>query len=177
MLQSNDANPTLYQTPQTMPPQYFVEALMEYSGKQKRSSRDHGAFNLASSNQSNNSRSSLGLWKNMSATNLGGLGGGGSETALFHALSSSAERAGLASSILQQRPHTPSQQQSFQQHLTALLGGKSEKRILEEREQVLKKLRVLIRNGSIRWTGEFIKAGGPLALIQFCSHTQKSEET
>ncbi|KAG0013440.1 hypothetical protein BGZ80_011074 [Entomortierella chlamydospora] len=74
-------------------------------------------------------------------------------------------------------PTTPSTP-TFQQHLTSLLGGgKSEKRTLEEREQVLKKLRVLIRNGSIRWTGEFIRAGGPLALLQFCRHLQRSEET
>ncbi|KAG0361454.1 hypothetical protein BC939DRAFT_482487 [Gamsiella multidivaricata] len=167
MLQSNDANPTLYQTPETMPPQFFVDALLEYSGKKKRSSRDLNAFNFVSSNHNNKS---MGIWKNMSASNIGSSSNGGDCSSL-QGFSTSPERS-ATSSIIQAQQH-----QSFQQQLSSLLGGKSEKRTLEEREQVLKKLRVLIRNGSIRWTGEFIKVGGPLALLQFCSHVQRSEET
>ncbi|KAF9171473.1 hypothetical protein BGX20_007532 [Mortierella sp. AD010] len=171
MLQSNsnDAHPTVNQTPQTVPPQFFVEALLEYSGKKKRSSRDQVMFNPGPSNKS------LGLWKNLSATNLStGIDNGNNMMSNF---STDALAYSSSSSASTTSPTTPSAP-TFQQHLASLLGGgKNEKRTLEEREQVLKKLRVLIRNGSIRWTAEFIKAGGPLALLQFCHHLQKSEET
>ncbi|KAF9147532.1 hypothetical protein BG015_010808 [Linnemannia schmuckeri] len=117
MLESNDASPSFYQTPQTMPPQFFIDLLLEYSGK-KRSSRDQFTFNVA-------------------------------------AMTANATTA----------DSTPNQPMGI------------DKRLLEEREEVLKKLRVLIRNGSIRWTSEFIKVGGPLALLQFCQHVQRTEET
>ncbi|KAG0350112.1 hypothetical protein BG005_010347 [Podila minutissima] len=143
MLQSNDANPTLYHTPQTMPPQFFVDALLEYSGKRKRLSKDQyqqqqKPTGVPSSGATNKP---TGMLRNQSATNLS----------------------------------LDPQQQSLQQQLLAML-GKSDRRILEEREQVLKKLRVLIRNGSIRWTGEFIKAGGPHALLEFGQYVQRTEE-
>ncbi|ORZ27757.1 hypothetical protein BCR41DRAFT_392210 [Lobosporangium transversale] len=182
MLQSNEANPTLYQTPQTMPPQFFIEALLEFAGKRKdnkekkkeRSSRELFFLNNNSASKSddsnnngNNNNGSFDMCKNKSATSLDQYGGSFSN-GNFNSPSS---------------PHfdLPS---SFQQHLSSLLSGgdnsgssaRNGKRALEEREQVLKKLRVLIRNGSIRWTGEFIKAGGSLALLEFCSHLQKSEE-
>ncbi|KAG0098503.1 hypothetical protein BGZ93_011255 [Podila epicladia] len=143
MLQSNDANPTLYHTPQTMPPQFFVDALLEYSGKRKRLSKDQyqqqqKPAGVPSSGATNKP---TGMWRIQSATNLS----------------------------------LDPQQQSLQQQLLAML-GKSDKRVLEEQEQVLKKLRVLIRNGSIRWTGEFIKAGGPHALLEFGQCVQRTEE-
>ncbi|KAF9199863.1 hypothetical protein BGZ49_009971 [Haplosporangium sp. Z 27] len=168
MLQSNDAHPTLYQTPQTMPPQFFVEALLEYSGKKKRTSRDQ--FMNAGPPPSSNKP--LGLWKNMSATNLTSTSSS-NFNGIDHSLNDNVNGFSVENSHYYQHPSPAS---SFQQHLTSLL-GKSEKRTLEEREQVLKKLRVLIRNGSIRWTGEFIKVGGPLALLQYCRHLQRSEET
>ncbi|KAF9910504.1 hypothetical protein EC991_006321 [Linnemannia zychae] len=163
MLQSKDANPTLLQTPQTMPPQFFVDLLLEYAGKKKRSSRDQFAFNVAAMTANSAAVTparSMGMWKNFSATNL--TGNGSSSTNI--------NTDSFASGIV------PTLQPTFQQHLSSLL-GKNDKRALEEREQVLKKLRVLIRNGSIRWTGEFIKVGGPLALLQFCQHIQRTEET
>ncbi|KAG0038797.1 hypothetical protein BGZ82_010776 [Podila clonocystis] len=143
MLQSNDANPSLYHTPQTMPPQFFVDALLEYSGKRNRLSKDQyqqqqKSTGVASSGVTNKP---TGMWRNQSATNLS----------------------------------LDPQQQSLQQQLLSML-GKSDRRVLEEREQVLKKLRVLIRNGSIRWTGEFIKAGGPHALLEFGQYVQRTEE-
>ncbi|KAG0205808.1 hypothetical protein BGX28_002680 [Mortierella sp. GBA30] len=168
LLQSNDTNATLYQTPQSMPPQVFVDALLEYTGKTKRPSRDIFAFNVASATGpavgSETTRTPingqpLGMWKNLSTTNINSPSPG------FAAESS------FSNHYMQQQL-----QPTFQQHLTSLL-GKGERRGLEEREQILKKLRVLIRNGSIRWTGEFIKAGGSRALLQFCQHIQKTEET
>ncbi|KAF9215015.1 hypothetical protein BGZ59_002478 [Podila verticillata] len=144
MLQSNDANPSLYHTPETMPPQFFVDALLEYSGKRKRLSKDQYQQQKQSSTgvpSSGASTKPTGKWRNQSATN----------------------------------PSVDLQQQSLQQQLLSML-GKNERRILEEREQVLKKLRVLIRNGSIRWTGEFIKAGGPRALLEFGKYVQRTEE-
>lgn len=145
MLQSNDANPSLYHTPQTMPPQFFVDALLEYSGKQRRLSKDQYQQQQKQSStgvlSSGTNTKPTGIWRNQSATNLS----------------------------------LDLQQQSLQQQLLSML-GKSDRRILEEREQVLKKLRVLIRNGSIRWTGEFIKAGGPHALLEFGQYVQRTEE-
>ncbi|KAG0321690.1 hypothetical protein BGZ99_003745 [Dissophora globulifera] len=175
MLQSNDANPTLYQTPQTMPPQYFVEALREYTGKKKRSSRDLSAFNPAGLNPTSN-KSNLGIWKNLSTSNLNSFSSlNGSDYGSFGSSNSSCN-SGLGNGGGGSGASGTAAQATFQQHLESLL-GKSEKKVLEEREQVLKKLRVLIRNGSIRWTGEFIKAGGPSALLQFCHHVHKSEES
>ncbi|KAF8931487.1 hypothetical protein BGZ47_011813 [Haplosporangium gracile] len=163
MLGSNDASPALYQTPQTMPPQFFVDLLLGYSGK-KRSSRDQFAFNVAAMTANATTTDStpnqpMGMWKNLSATNV---------TSISTSVSASSDAiySGLTLPL----------QPTFQQHLSSLL-GKSDKRVLEEREEVLKKLRVLIRNGSIRWTNEFIKVGGPLALLQFCQHVQRTEET
>ncbi|KAG0332736.1 hypothetical protein BG000_009771 [Podila horticola] len=143
MLQSNDANPSLYHTPQTMPPQFFVDALLEYSGKWKRLSKDQYQQQQKSTGvpSSGANNKPVGMWRNQSATNLS----------------------------------EDPQQQSLQQQLLSML-GKSDRRVLEEREQVLKKLRVLIRNGSIRWTGEFIKAGGPHALLEFGQYVQRTEE-
>ncbi|KAI1317259.1 hypothetical protein EDD11_008746 [Mortierella claussenii] len=172
MLQSSEANPTLYQMPHTIPPQLFIDALLDYPTKKKRSSRDQFAFNssnlslnsYSSGNTGNNSKSA-GLWKQVSVTSLTSFGGNDNNSS-------------SSSSMFGTSPDTHS---TFQ-HLSSLLGGagassKNEKRALEEREQVLKKLRVLIRNGSIRWTSEFIKAGGSLALLQFCYHVQESDET
>lgn len=164
MLQSNGTSSSLLHTPQTMPPQFFVDLLLEYSGKKKRSSRDQFAFNVAAMTATTPTVDStpnrpLGMWKNFSATNI-----------------TSNSNHGFAPNEAIQSGSTPLLQPSFQQHLSSLL-GKNDKRVLEEREQVLKKLRVLIRNGSIRWTSEFIKVGGPLALLQFCQHVQRSEET
>jgi len=118
------------------------------------------------------------MWKNYSASNL-------SLFSLNDISGKGSGRFGSGSSVTFGAAPDPSiflpqPQQTFQQHLTAMLGvgaRSNEKKALEEREQVLKKLRVLIRNGSIRWTGEFIKVGGPSALVQFCHQTQKSEET
>ncbi|KAK3826178.1 MAG: hypothetical protein J3R72DRAFT_458044 [Linnemannia gamsii] len=166
MLQSKDANPSLLQTPQTLPPQFFVDLLLEYAGKKKRSSRDQFAFNVAALTATSNPPTTptrpMGMWKNFSATNLTG------STNNNNSNNSNADAFSVG--II------PPLQPTFQQHLSSLL-GKNDKRALEEREQVLKKLRVLIRNGSIRWTGEFIKAGGPLALLQFCQHVQRTEES
>ncbi|KAF9940103.1 hypothetical protein BGZ67_008282 [Mortierella alpina] len=168
MLQSNDANTSVYKMTQSLPPQFFVDALLEYTGKKKRSSRALFALNgfsaalpVTSSGVAGapNNNKSLGMWKNFSTTNISSPPSG------------SLEEPSLALHQIQQQL-----QPTFQQHLTCLL-GKGEKRVLEEREQVLKKLRVLIRNGSIRWTGEFIKGGGPLALLQFCQYLQRTEET
>lgn len=144
MLQSNDANPSLYHTPETMPPQFFVDALLEYSGKRKRLSKDQYQPQKQSSTgvpSSGASAKPTGIWRNQSPTNMS----------------------------------VDLQQQSLQQQVLSML-GKNERRILEEREQVLKKLRVLIRNGSIRWTSEFIKAGGPHALLEFGQYVQRTEE-
>ncbi|KAF9276114.1 hypothetical protein BGZ68_010260 [Mortierella alpina] len=152
----------------SLPPQFFVDALLDYTGKKKRSSRPLFALNAFSpafpgsssgvTGAPNNSKP-LGVWKNFSTTNISSPPSG------------SFEEPSFALHQIQQQL-----QPTFQQHLASLL-GKGEKRVLEEREQVLKKLRVLIRNGSIRWTGEFIKAGGPLALLQYCQHVQRAEET
>ncbi|KAG0274406.1 hypothetical protein BGZ95_009817 [Linnemannia exigua] len=166
MLQSKDANPSLLQTPQTMPPQFFVDLLLEYAGKKKRSSRDQFAFNVAAVTATSNPPTTptrpMGMWKNFSATNLTGSSNNNN--------SNNSNADAFSTGII------PPLQPTFQQHLSSLL-GKNDKRALEEREQVLKKLRVLIRNGSIRWTGEFIKVGGPLALLQFCQHVQRTEES
>jgi len=167
MLQSNDANASIYTTPQSLPPQFFVDALLEYTGKKKRSSRTLLALNSSSAELPvtssglagvPNHSKPLGMWKNFSTTNISSPPSG------------SFEEPALALHQIQQQL-----QPTFQQHLTSLL-GKGEKRVLEEREQVLKMLRVLIRNGSVRWTGEFINGGGPLALLQFCQQVQRTEE-
>ncbi|KAF9953475.1 hypothetical protein BGZ70_000225, partial [Mortierella alpina] len=168
MLQSNDTNASLYKTPQSLPAQFFVDALLEYTGKKKRSSRTLLALNGSSAalpvttpgmaGAPNNSKP-FGMWKNFSTTNISSPPSG------------SLEEPSLALHQIQQQL-----QPTFQQHLTSLL-GKGEKRVLEEREQVLKTLRVLIRNGSVRWTREFINGGGPLALLQFCQQVQRTEET
>ncbi|OAQ27351.1 hypothetical protein K457DRAFT_21241 [Linnemannia elongata AG-77] len=159
MLQSNDASPSL---PQAIPPQIFVDLLLEYSNKKKRSSRDQFAFNLAAMTATATAADStpkrpMGMWKNFSATDV---------TSSSNTVSAPSDTTGLI----------PPLQPTFQQHLSSLL-GKSDKRALEEREQVLRKLRVLIRNGSVRWTSEFINIGGPLAILQFCQHVQRTEET
>ncbi|KAG0250286.1 hypothetical protein BG011_008505 [Mortierella polycephala] len=176
MLQSNDANPSLYQTPQTVPPQFFVDVLQEFSGKKKRSSRDQLIFNLVSTGVSSPAASGkqhLGMWKNLSTTNINNT----SSNSIYNNNNNNNGMNGATSVDHLSSTYAPPQfQPTFQQHLTSIL-GKSEKRTLEEREQVLKKLRVLIRNGSIRWTGEFIKVGGPSALLQFCRHVQRTEET
>ncbi|KAG0048309.1 hypothetical protein BGZ83_006707 [Gryganskiella cystojenkinii] len=172
MLHSNDANPNLYQTPQTMPPQFFVDTLLEYAGKNERSSQGHQQLmnlqlgsqpiltrQMSSNGDTGPTNRPLGLWKNLSTTNVG------QADNLRH----------------QQQQLMP----TFQQHMASLMGrnnnrgsaGEAEKRAMEEREQVLKKLRVLIRNGSIRWTGEFIKAGGPTALVKFCDKVQKTRDS
>lgn len=170
LLQSNDANPHLYQTPETLPPQFFVDTLLEYAGKKERSARGHQQLtnfqlqsqpSLTATGQMNSNggpNRPLGLWKNLSTTNLGQV------------------------NSLQQ--HQQQLLPTFQQHLALLMrrnngegAGEVEKRAMEEREQVLKKLRVLIRNGSIRWTGEFIKVGGPMALIAFCDKIQKTRDS
>ncbi|KAG0221965.1 hypothetical protein BGX31_009432 [Mortierella sp. GBA43] len=178
MLLSNDGNPSLYQTPQTMPPQYFVDALAEYTSNKKRTLRDQYDFNPNASSSSK----SLGMWKNYSAANISLFslnetsGKGSGRGGRFGSGSSATFGAAPEPTIFLPQP-----QQTFQQQITSMLGvggaRNSEKKALEEREQVLKKLRVLIRNGSIRWTGEFIKVGGPSALLHFCNQIQKSEET
>ncbi|KAF9182973.1 hypothetical protein BGZ50_004600 [Haplosporangium sp. Z 11] len=176
MLQSNDTNSSLYQTPQTVPPQFFVDALQEFSGTKKRSSRDQLAFNLVSTGLSSPAASGkqhLGMWKNFSTTNINST----NSNSIYNNNNNNNGMNGATSvDYLSSTYALPQFQPTFQQHL-ALILGKSERRTLEEREQVLKKLRVLIRNGSIRWTSEFIEVGGPSALLQFCQYIQRTEET
>lgn len=161
MLQSNDGSPSL---PQAIPPQVFVDLLLEYSSKKKRSSRDQFAFNFAAMTATatvadSTPKRPMGRWKNFSATDV-------TSSSNIVSVPSDTIHSGLK----------PSLQPTFQQHLSSLL-GKSDKRALEEREHVLRKLRMLIRNGSIRWTSEFINIGGPLAVLQFCQHVQRTEES
>ncbi|KAF9582693.1 hypothetical protein BGW38_010879 [Lunasporangiospora selenospora] len=157
-------SPITYQDPQTqqqqqpsVSPKYFVNTLLDFTGNRKRSSREilgglnNGSnYNLAQGRQS---PTPLGFWTNLSSTSLA-----------------------TAGTVIASE-QTPSQQPypTFQQQMSTALGG-DDKKQQEEREQVLKKLRVMIRNGSIRWTGEFIKAGGPSALLLFCQHVQQTDE-
>ncbi|GJJ69167.1 hypothetical protein EMPS_01513 [Entomortierella parvispora] len=171
MLQSNDASQHLSQMTQTMPPHYFVDTLLEFAGKRERTSpNQRRLMNLQIGSQPSlvatgpgntkigGATKPLGLWKNLSTTNIGQI-----DSSVQH----------------QQSQLLP----TFQQHLASLINRNSneaielEKRSLDEREQVLKKLRVLIRNGSIRWTGEFIKAGGPMALIEYGHQIQKTRDS
>ncbi|KAF9132676.1 hypothetical protein BGW39_011621 [Mortierella sp. 14UC] len=97
MLQSKDANASLLQTPQTMPPQFFVDLLLEYAGKMKRSSRDQFAFNVAAMTATSAATTPttptrpMGMWKNFSATNLTGNGNWVNESG-FSTKSSSASK-------------------------------------------------------------------------------------
>lgn len=172
MLQSNDASQHISHTTQIMPPQFFVDTLLEYVGKRERATpNQRRLMNLQIGSQPSliatgqgyskfgGANKPLGLWKNLSTTNIGQI-----DSSVQH----------------QQSQLLP----TFQQHLASLMNrtnsneaNEHEKRSMDEREQVLKKLRVLIRNGSIRWTGEFIKAGGPMALIEYCYQIQKNQES
>jgi len=168
MLQSNDASQHLSQTTQTVPPQFFVDTLLEFAGRREHATpNQRRLMNLQIGSQPSliatgqgkvgGATKPLGLWKNLSTTNIGQI-----DSSVQHPQS-------------QLLP-------TFQQHLASLMNrngsevNEQEKRSMDEREQVLKKLRVLIRNGSIRWTGEFIKAGGPMALIEYCHQIQKTQE-
>ncbi|KAG0228278.1 hypothetical protein BGW41_003498 [Actinomortierella wolfii] len=172
MIQANDAHPTLYETPDTLPPTYFIEALQSYiPSPTQRSTTVNGKDGQGKTKQSRRHSSSASTSSALSAH----------DAILQNRKRSNSTTTNSSVSLVgAQSPSSPIQSTSrpFSQSLTQLLGGtKSEKRVLEEREQVLQKLRILIRNGSVRWCKEFFRVGGARALLEFSNYIAGSEET
>ncbi|KAF9168735.1 hypothetical protein DFQ26_000002 [Actinomortierella ambigua] len=172
MIQANDAHPALYETPDTLPPTYFTEALYSYfpttptqantvaSGNENQVSTKVKQSRRHSSSASTSSALSAhdAILQNRKRSNSNTMG-------------SPMQVAGVQSS-------SSSPPRPLSKALSQLLGGgKSEKRMLEEREQVLQNLRILLRNGSVRWSKEFFRVGGARALLEFSNHIASSEET
>ncbi|KAF9973824.1 hypothetical protein BGZ73_002934 [Actinomortierella ambigua] len=172
MVQANDTHPALYDTPDTLPPTYFIEALQSYipSTSTRPGTTVSGKDNQVNSKvkQSRRHSSSASTSSALSAH----------DAILQNRKRSNSTTMGSSMQIAGAQSFSSSPPRPLAQSISQLLGGtKSEKKVLEEREQVLQKLRILIRNGSVRWSKEFFRVGGASALLEFSNYIACSEET